>query len=82
MADGAQQNGVAGLQQVDGPGGHHLAPAEKMFRAPIEILKRKGEIVFPGGFLQDAFGLRNDFLPTPSPAITAIVRVFMQPSFY
>ena len=29
MPDGAQQNGVAGLQQIDGAGGHHAAPAEK-----------------------------------------------------
>ena len=27
MAHGAQQNGVAGLQQVDGAGGHHAGPS-------------------------------------------------------
>ena len=46
MADRAQQDGVAGLQQVDGAGGHHAAPAEKVLRAPVEILKRESDIVF------------------------------------
>jgi hypothetical protein len=31
----SSQHGVAGLQQVDGPGGHHLAPAEEVGLASI-----------------------------------------------
>ncbi len=61
MADGAEQDGVAGLEEVDGAGGHHAAPAEKMLGAPVEILKRKGDLVFLGDPFQDAFGLRDDF---------------------
>ena len=59
--DGAQQDRVAGLQQVDRVGRHHAAPAEEVLGAPIEILKREGDVVLPGDALQDPLGLRNDF---------------------
>jgi hypothetical protein len=60
MPDRAQQNSVAGLQQVERAGGHHLPPAEKVGCAPVEVLKRKAEIVFVGGMLQHALGLGDD----------------------
>ena len=62
MAHRAQQNGVAGLQQVERAGGHHLPPAEKVRRAPFEVLKREREIVFVRGVLEHALGLRHHFL--------------------
>ena len=61
MAHGAQQNGVAGLQQIDGAGGHHAAPAEVMPRAPVEILKREGDVVFLRGLFEHALGAADDF---------------------
>ena len=63
MPHGAQQDGVARLQQVDGPGGHHAPPAEKVLRAPFEILKREGHVMFPGDLLQNALGLGHDLGP-------------------
>ena len=62
MPDGAQQDGVAGLEQVDGACRHHAAPAEEVVGAPVEILKREADVVLFGDALQDAFRLRNDFL--------------------
>jgi hypothetical protein len=38
-----------------------MAPAEKVFRAPAEILKHQAEIVFVADFLEDPLGLRNNF---------------------
>ena len=58
---GAQKDGVARLQQVDGAGGHHAPPAEKVLRAPFEILKREGHVMFPGDLLQNALGLGDHF---------------------
>ena len=51
MADRAEQDGVAGLQQIDRAGRHHAAPAEVVVRAPVEILKREGDVVL----LRDTF---------------------------
>ena len=62
VADGAEQDGVAGLQQIDGPGRHHASPAEVVFRAPVEILKREGNFVFLRDAFQNAPGLRHDLL--------------------
>ena len=61
MADGPQENGVAGRQQIQGASGHHAAPTEEMFRAPVEILKRERHFIFPCGLLQHALGRRHDF---------------------
>ena len=55
MADGAEQDGVAGLQEIDGAGGHHAAPAEVVVGAPVEILKREGDVVLLRALFQDAF---------------------------
>ena len=49
-----------------------------MVRAPIEILEGKVHLMLLGGLFEDALTLRNDFgAPTPSPAITAIVKVLI-----
>ena len=61
MSDGAEQDGVAGLQQIDGAGRHHAAPAEEVVRAPVEILKREGDVVLLRALFEDAFCLRDDF---------------------
>ena len=60
MAYRAEQDGIAGLQQVDRPGGHHAAPTEVMVGAPFEILKREGNVVFPADSLEHALALRDD----------------------
>src|SRR5581483_9158878 len=61
MAHGAQVDGIAGLQQVDGPGGHHAAPAEIVFGAPVEILEREIDVVLAADLFKHAFALRDDF---------------------
>ena len=61
MAHRAEQNGVAGLQQIDGAGRHHAAPAEEVVRAPVEILKREGDVVLLRDLFEDPLGLRDDF---------------------
>ncbi len=61
MAHRAQEDRVAGLQQVDRAGGHHPAPAEIVLGAPFEILKREAHIVLFGGGFQNPFSLRDDF---------------------
>ena len=45
MSDRAEQDGVAGLEQIDRAGRHHAAPAEVVVRAPVEILKGEGDVV-------------------------------------
>ena len=83
MADGAEQDGVAGLQQIDGAGGHHAAPAEEVVRAPVEILKHEAEIVFrANGSRGRAWLAGTTSVPTPSPAITAIVKVFIRWDYF
>ena len=61
IMDEVLQNGIARLQQVDGAGGHHAAPAEVVLRPPIEILKRKIDAVFGAGLFEDAFRGWNHF---------------------
>jgi hypothetical protein len=51
---------MAGLEQIDRAGRHHLAPTEKVLGAPVEILKYKAESVVVADFLEDPLGLRND----------------------
>ena len=59
MAHGAQQDGVAGLQEVDGAGGHHASPAAVVRRSPFEILKHEGHVLAAAGAIEHAAGLRN-----------------------
>ncbi len=77
MADRAQKNRVAGLEQVDCARGHHAAPAEEVFGAPFEILKHESDIVLLRGLFKTRLAWGMTSVPTPSPAITAIVNVFM-----
>ena len=62
MAHGAEQNGVARLQQVDGAGRHHAAPAEEVIRAPVEILKREVDAMFARYRLEHLPGGRKNLL--------------------
>ena len=61
MAHRAEQDGVAGLEQVDRAGRHHAAPAEVVIRAPVEILEGEGDVVLLGALFENAFCLRDDF---------------------
>ena len=61
MADGAEEDGIAGLQQIDRAGRHHAAPAEVVFGAPVEILEREGDVMLLARLFQNAFCLRDDF---------------------
>ena len=77
MAHGAEQDGVAGLQQIDRAGRHHAAPAEVVIGAPVEILKHEGDVVFGCDASRTRLAWGTTSVPTPSPAITAIVNVFI-----
>ena len=57
MAHRAQQDGIAGLEQIDGARRHHAAPAEVVVRAPVEILKRESDVVLLRALFQNAFCL-------------------------
>jgi len=61
MSHRAQQDGVAGLQEIDRAGRHHMPPAEEVLRAPIEVLKHKGHMMFLADHFQDPLGGGNDF---------------------
>src|SRR5258707_1325748 len=60
MAHGAEQDGIAGLQQIDRARRHHAAPTEEVLAAPLEVLEDEGHVVLVRALFQNALGLRND----------------------
>ena len=61
MSHGAEQDGIAGLEEIDGAGRHHAAPAEVVIRAPVEILEGEGDVVLLRALFQNAFCRWDDF---------------------
>ena len=74
MADGAEQNRVAGPEQVDCAGGHHAAPAEVVVGPPVEMGESEFEIEFSAHLLKHTKGGRNHFV---ADTVTGDYRDFM-----
>ena len=65
MADGAEQDRVAGAQQLQRIRRHHPAVREIVFRAPVKILVEAGKVVLLSGAIEDSLAFRNHFLADP-----------------